>query len=75
MILCRKLCPFSSVVVTPEQLRDALLDIARSVEEPLGTTSIMPMWYLVRRARQDATVVLTGQGTDEPWGGYLSVSG
>lgn len=62
--------PISSVKVTPEGLLGALPDIVRSVEEPLGTTSIMPMWYLAKRARQDVTVVLTGQGTDEPWGGY-----
>ena len=61
---------FHSVTVTPAQLRDALPLIVRAVEEPLGTTSVMPMWYLVRRARQDVTVVITGQGTDEPWGGY-----
>lgn len=62
--------PFSSVQVTPEMLMHALPDIVRSVEEPLGTTSIMPMWYLVKKAREQVTVVLTGQGTDEPWGGY-----
>lgn len=62
--------PFTAVTVTPARLLDALPDIVRSVEEPLGTTSIMPMWYLVQRAKQDVTVVLTGQGTDEPWGGY-----
>ncbi len=62
--------PISSVKVTHQGLLDALPDIVRSVEEPLGTTSIMPMWYLVQRARKDVTVVLTGQGTDEPWGGY-----
>ena len=62
--------PISAVIVTPEGLLDALPEIIRSVEEPLGTTSIMPMWYLVQRARRDVTVVLTGQGTDEPWGGY-----
>lgn len=62
--------PFVPVEVTPEQLREALADIVQTVEEPLGTTSIMPMWYLVQRARQQVTVVLTGQGTDEPWGGY-----
>jgi len=28
------------------------------------------MWALVQRAKQDVQVVLTGQGTDEPWGGY-----
>ncbi len=62
--------PVSSITVTQKGLLEALPDIVKSVEEPLGTTSIMPMWYLVQRARQDVTVVLTGQGTDEPWGGY-----
>lgn len=62
--------PFHRVTVTPEQLQTALPAIARAVEEPLGTTSVMPMWELVRRTREDVTVVLTGQGTDEPWGGY-----
>ena len=62
--------PFSSVQVSPDMLMQSLPDIVRSVEEPLGTTSIMPMWYLVKKAREQATVVLTGQGTDEPWGGY-----
>lgn len=63
--------PFHQVVVQPEQLRASLHDIVRAIEEPLGTTSVMPMWHLVRRARQDVTVVLTGQGSDEPWGGYF----
>lgn len=59
-----------SVTVTPDMLQQAFPAILSSVEEPLGTTSILPMWYLVQRAREDVTVVLTGQGTDEPWGGY-----
>ncbi len=58
------------VSVTPENLLDSLKNIVSSVEEPLGTTSIMPMWYLTEKAKQDVTVVLTGQGNDEPWGGY-----
>lgn len=62
--------PFSAVEVTPEQLLEALPAVVGAVEEPLGTTSIMPMWNLVQKAREDVTVVLTGQGTDEPWGGY-----
>lgn len=63
--------PFYQVLTTPGQLKDSLPAIVRAVEEPLGTTSIMPMWHLVQRARQDVTVVLTGQGSDEPWGGYF----
>lgn len=58
------------VTVTPDDLIDSLPKIIAQVEEPLGTTSIMPMWYLTQKAKQDVTVVLTGQGNDEPWGGY-----
>jgi asparagine synthase (glutamine-hydrolysing) len=60
----------AAVEVSPEDLRKVIPAVVAAVEEPLGTTSILPMWYLVQRARQDVTVVLTGQGNDEPWGGY-----
>ena len=63
--------PFKSITASHEELINVLPTIARAVEEPLGTTSIMPMWYLAHRAREDVTVVLTGQGSDEPWGGYF----
>lgn len=58
------------VTVTPDDLLDSFPKIIQQIEEPLGTTSIMPMWYLTEKAKQDVTVVLTGQGNDEPWGGY-----
>ncbi len=59
-----------SVEVDALHLIDSLPTIVAAVEEPLGTTSIMPMWYLSQLARKHATVVLAGQGNDEPWGGY-----
>ncbi len=41
------------------------------VEEPLGTTSIIPMYYLNQLVHDHGIkVVLTGQGADEPLGGY-----
>jgi len=40
------------------------------VEEPLATTSIIPMYFLAQLASQHVKVVLTGQGADEPLGGY-----
>jgi asparagine synthase (glutamine-hydrolysing) len=40
------------------------------VEEPLATTSIIPMYYLAELASEHVKVVLTGQGADEPLGGY-----
>jgi len=58
------------VIVTPDELWNAFESCVAAVEEPLGTPSILPMWHLTRRAREDVTVVLTGQGCDEPWGGY-----
>ena len=58
------------VTVTPDNLRSSLDDIARCLEEPLGTTSIMPMWHLTDLAAEKSSVVLTGHGNDEPWGGY-----
>ncbi|ERM81019.1 hypothetical protein P872_11495 [Rhodonellum psychrophilum GCM71 = DSM 17998] len=43
---------------------------AEIVEEPLATTSIIPMYYLSELASKHVKVVLTGQGADEPLGGY-----
>jgi asparagine synthase (glutamine-hydrolysing) len=40
------------------------------VEEPIGTTSIIPMYSLARLAASQVKVVLSGQGADEPLGGY-----
>lgn len=45
------------------------------VEEPLGTTSIIPMYFLNELASQHVKVVLTGQGADEPLGGYNKYRG
>lgn len=40
------------------------------VEEPLATTSIIPMLYLADLASHHVKVVLSGQGADETLGGY-----
>ena len=61
--------------VTTRELWNALENCVAAVEEPLGTVSVLPMWYLAQRARRDVTVVLTGQGADEPWGGYRRYQG
>ena len=58
------------VIVTPDDLKESLTDLVRCVEEPLGTTSIMPMWHLTRLAKSKADVVFSGHGNDELWGGY-----
>jgi asparagine synthase (glutamine-hydrolysing) len=45
-------------------------ECSRIVEEPLATTSMIPMYYLAELAAEKVKVVLTGQGADEPLGGY-----
>lgn len=49
---------------------ETFAECSRIVEEPLATTSFIPMYYLSRLASQHVKVVLTGQGADEPLGGY-----
>lgn len=44
--------------------------IIKIVEEPIGTTSIIPMYFLSELAASHVKVVLSGQGADEPLGGY-----
>ncbi len=49
---------------------DVFEKCSRIVEEPLATTSFIPMYYLAELAAKRVKVVLTGQGADEPLGGY-----
>ena len=49
---------------------ETFAECSRIVEEPLATTSFIPMYYLAKLASEHVKVVLTGQGADEPLGGY-----
>jgi len=48
----------------------SLLKIVECLEEPIATSSIVPMYFVSQRARQDVKVALIGQGPDELFGGY-----
>lgn len=50
---------------------ESIRKIVSIVEEPIGTTSIIPMYYLSQLAAKHVKVVLSGQGADEPLGGYF----
>ena len=48
----------------------ALPKIVDALEEPIASSSVVPMYFVCQRARQDVKVVLIGQGPDELFGGY-----
>lgn len=50
---------------------ETLDEAIKIIEEPLATTSSIPMYYLSKLVKEhEVKVVLTGQGADEPLGGY-----
>jgi len=60
----------TSVTLTRSTFEEALPKIVDALEEPIATSSIVPMYFVCERARQDVKVALVGQGPDELFGGY-----
>lgn len=59
------------VTPTPEDLRRELETIVWHLDQPIATASTVSEFSLARRAREQVTVVLGGQGADEIFGGYV----
>src|SRR5881398_1788307 len=53
-----------------EEFERSLPKIVECLEEPIAASSIVPMYFVSERARQDVKVALIGQGPDELFGGY-----
>src|SRR5688572_22930114 len=60
----------TSVELSQKSFEDALPHIVSCLEEPVAASSIVPMYFVSQRARQDVKVALNGQGPDELFGGY-----
>jgi asparagine synthase (glutamine-hydrolysing) len=60
------------VVCRAADLRDLLETIARHADNLTADISMVPMYLLARLAREQVTVVLSGDGGDELFGGYLT---
>jgi asparagine synthase (glutamine-hydrolysing) len=60
----------TSVRITRAEFERELSSIVSSLEEPVTTSSIVPMYFVCQRARKDVKVGLVGQGPDELFGGY-----
>ena len=52
------------------EFEGSLAKIVECLEEPIAASSIVPMYFVSQRARQDVKVALIGQGPDELFGGY-----
>jgi asparagine synthase (glutamine-hydrolysing) len=60
----------TGVTITRSMFEEALPRVVSALEEPIATSSIVLMYFVCERARQDVKVALVGQGPDELFGGY-----
>jgi asparagine synthase (glutamine-hydrolysing) len=59
-----------TVKLDQREFERSLPGIIECLEEPIAASSVVPMYFVSRRARQDVKVALIGQGPDELFGGY-----
>jgi asparagine synthase (glutamine-hydrolysing) len=59
-----------TVKLDQSEFERSLPGIVQCLEEPIAASSIVPMYFVSQRARQDVKVALIGQGPDELFGGY-----
>lgn len=57
-------------LITADECFDAFSDIQYHMDEPQSNPSSVPLWFLAKLAREDVTVVLSGEGADEIFAGY-----
>jgi asparagine synthase (glutamine-hydrolysing) len=57
--------------LNPEvEILDAVQSMSYFSDEPSSDAGALPVWFLSRMTRQQVTVVLSGEGADELFGGY-----
>lgn len=59
-----------TVLLRPETFAAAWPAAVRALDEPLSHPHVIPLYLLCQEARQRVSVVLTGEGADELFGGY-----
>ena len=57
--------------VSADEFFDAVPEIQYYMDEPLPNPSEIPLYFLAKNARRYVKVVLSGEGADELFGGYL----
>ncbi|RDU36131.1 asparagine synthase (glutamine-hydrolyzing) [Neobacillus piezotolerans] len=59
-----------SRVITPEEYMAEVPKIMWHMDDPLADPACVPLYFVAREARKHVTVVLSGEGADELFGGY-----
>jgi asparagine synthase (glutamine-hydrolysing) len=57
-------------IITPEEYFDAVPKAIWHQDEPVADPSAIALYFVARLAREHVTVVLSGEGADELFGGY-----
>lgn len=73
--LAKKLCEILGIklnrlIIDKNEVFENLDDIIYHLDEPQANLSSIPLYFLSKLARENATVVLSGEGADEFFGGY-----
>jgi asparagine synthase (glutamine-hydrolysing) len=66
--------PLVEVRLTSEAIGD-FFDVVRHADDPLADSSALAVWTLTREVSRRTKVVLSGDGGDELFGGYLTYQG
>lgn len=56
--------------ITPQEFLSLLPDYVWHMDEPVQEAASIPLLAIAKRAKQEVTVVLSGEGSDEVFGGY-----
>jgi asparagine synthase (glutamine-hydrolysing) len=57
-------------VITAEEFFATLPHIIWHLDDPMADAAAVPLWFLAREASRHVKVVLSGEGSDELFGGY-----
>ncbi|GAA3228235.1 asparagine synthase (glutamine-hydrolyzing) [Pseudonocardia petroleophila] len=57
-------------VVSAREMMESLPSIIWYLDDPVADPALVPLWFIAREAAREVTVVLSGEGADELFGGY-----
>jgi asparagine synthase (glutamine-hydrolysing) len=56
--------------IGPQDMMDALPKIVWHLDDPVADPALVPLYFVAKKAAEYVTVVLSGEGADEFFGGY-----